>query len=209
MAGTADNFVAAAVMLGRSKLYVDLGTGSGQWDGAAGVRLILGADGSPDDGQNPNARHLGYTDTGLEWLMRPTFQQFTPDEELDPVFTLPQAEEKVISGSMWQILDIALAEALMPTAVRSDVMGSQGLTFGGNQTITYTSVAAIAPLQSDPTRFAVFHLYKAFNDQGLAAQLTKTKVSSSPFALRGLGIPERANGDKAGRYFVTNAGAQS
>jgi hypothetical protein len=39
MAGTADNFVAAAVMIGRSKLYVDLGTGSGEWDGAANVRV--------------------------------------------------------------------------------------------------------------------------------------------------------------------------
>lgn len=209
MAETPDNFVAAAVMVGRSKLYVDLGGGSGEWDGAANVRLILDDDGSPDSTQNPNAKHLGYTEAGLEWLMRPTFQSFTPDEELDPIITLPQTEEKVISGSMWQILDMDLAEALMPTATRSDVMGSQGLTFGGNRTIAYTSVAAIAPLQSDPTRFAVFHLYKAFNDQGLAAQLTKTKPASSPFAFRGLGISTRANGDKAGRYFVQNAGAQS
>lgn len=209
MSGTNDNFVAAAVMIGRSKLYVDLGTGSGEWDGAAGVRLILDDNGSPDSSQNPNAKHLGYTEAGLEWLMKPTFQNFTPDEELDPIITLPQTEEKVISGSMWQILDMDLAEALMPTATRSDVMGSQGLTFGGNRTIAYTSVAAIAPLQSDPTRFAVFHLYKAFNDQGLAAQLTKTKPASSPFAFRGLGISTRANGDKAGRYYVQNAGAQS
>lgn len=205
----ADNFVAAAVLQGKSKLYVDLGAGSGEWDGLAGVRLLLTTDGQPLGSQNPNYRHLGYTQEGLEWLVKPAFTGFTPDEELDPIIFRPQSEEKVISGGMWQIADIDLAEALMPTALRSDVGGSKGLTFGGNQTITYTSVAAIAPLQSDPTRFAVFHLYKAFNDQGLAAQLGKTKVSNSPFAFRGLAISTRAEGDRAGRYFVTDSGAPS
>lgn len=206
---TADNFVAAAVLQGKSKLYVDLGGTAGEWDGAAGVRLLLSTDGSPDATQNPNARHLGYTQEGVEWLVRPTFQLFTPDEELDPIITNPQSEEKVISGGMWQIGDMDLAEALMPTATRSDVGGSKGLTFGGKTTITYTSVAAIAPLHSDPTRFAVFHLYKALNDQGLAAQLSKTKVSNSPFAFRGSAISTRAAGDRAGRYFITDAGAPS
>lgn len=206
---TADNFVAAAVLQGKSKLYVDLGGGSGEWDGGAGVRLLLAPDGSPLSSQNPNARHLGYTQEGVEWLVRPTFQLFTPDEELDPIITNPQSEEKVISGGMWQIADMDLAEALMPTATRSDVGGSKGLTFGGKGTIAYTSVAAIAPLQSDPTRFAVFHLYKALNDQGLAAQLGKTKVSNSPFAFRGSAISTRAAGDRAGRYFVTDSGAPS
>lgn len=205
----ADNFVAAAVLQGKSKLYVDLGGGAGEWDGAAGIRLLLTADGQPLGSQNPNYRHLGYTQEGLEWLVRPAFQGFTPDEELDPIIFTPQTEEKVISGGMWQIADMDLAEALMPTATRSDVGGSKGLTFGGNTSIAYTSVAAIAPLQSDPTRFAVFHLYKAFNDQGLAAQLGKTKVSNSPFAFRGLAISTRTAGDRAGRYFVTDSGAPS
>lgn len=206
---TADNFVATHVLQGKSKLYVDLGGGSGEWDGLAGVRLLLGPDGSPLSSQNPNARHLGYTQEGVEWLTRPTFQGFTPDEELDPIIFTPQSEEKVISGGMWQMADIDLAEALMPTATRSDVGGSKGLTFGGNTTINYTSVAAIAPLALDPTRFMVFHLYKCFNDQGLAAQLGKTKVSNCPFAFRGLAISTRTAGDRAGRYFVTDSGAPS
>src|SRR5690349_19891064 len=188
---TADNFVADQIIQGKSKLYVDLGGGSGAWDGAAGVRLLLSVDGSPDSTQNPNARHLGYTQEGLEWLIRPQFQLFTPDEELDPALVRPQSEEKVISGGMWQMADMDLAEALSPTGTRSDVGGSKGLTFGGKQTVAYTSVAAIAPLALDPTRFIVFHLYKAFNDQGLAAQLSKTKVSNSPFAFRGVAISTR------------------
>lgn len=209
MAGTLDNFVPEAVLIGPCKIYGDLGGGSGQWDGAANVRLILHSDGTPDSTQNPSAKHIGYTQDGAEWLVKPTVLNFTPDESLEPVISRVQEEEKVVTGSAWQLLDIDLAEILMPTATRSDVMGSQGLTFGGSGVIGYTSVAVIAPLESDATRFAVFHLYKAFNDQGLAAQVTSKKPTSSPFAFRGLGIGTRAAGDRAGRYYVTNAGAQS
>jgi hypothetical protein len=209
MAGTADNYVVEAVLIGPCKIYGDLGTGSGQWDGGAGVRLILHTDGSPDASQNPNAKPVGWTQDGAEWLVKPNVLNFTPDESLEPVISRVQAEEKVISGSAWEVGDMDLAEILMPTATRSDVMGSKGLTFGGSGVITYTSVAVIAPLEGDPTRFAVFHLYKAFNDQGLAAQLTSKKPTASPFAFRGQAIGTRAAGDRAGRYFITNAGAQS
>lgn len=209
MGATADNYVVEAVLIGPCKIYADLGTGSGQWDGAANVRLILHTDGSPDSTQNPSAKHVGWTQDGAEWLAKPSVLNFTPDESLDPVISRVQAEEKVISGQAWQIGDMDLAEILMPTATRSDVMGSKGLTFGGTGVLTYTSVAVIAPLENDPTRFACFHLYKSFNDQGLAAQLTSKKPTASAFAFRGLGIGTRAAGDRAGRYYITNAGAQS
>lgn len=209
MAGTADNFVPEAVLIGPCKIYADLGTGSGAWDGAAGVRLILHTDGSPDSTQNPNAKHIGYTQDGAEWLVKPSVLNFTPDESLDPVISRVQTEEAVISGQAWQLGDIDLAEIFMPTATRSDVMGTEGVTFGGTGILTYTSVAVIAPLESDSTRFGVFHLYKAFNDQGLAAQLTSKKPTASPFAFRGLGIGTRAAGDRVGRYFIQNSGAHS
>lgn len=209
MGATADNYVVEAVLIGPCKIYADLGTGSGAWDGAAGVRLILHTDGSPDSDQNPNARHIGWTQDGAEWLVKPNVLNFIPDESLDPVISRVQDEEKVISASAWQVGDMDLAEILMPTATRSDVMGSKGLTFGGSGVLSYTSVAVIAPLEGDPSRFAVFHLYKAFNDQGLAAQLTSKKPTASPIAFRGQGIGTRAAGDRAGRYFITNAGAQS
>jgi len=209
MAGIADNYVVEAVLIGPCKIYADLGTGSGEWDGAPGVRLILDEDGSPDADQNPNGRHIGWTQDGAEWLVKPNVLNFIPDESQEAVISRVQAEEKVISGAAWQVGDMDLAEILMPTAERSDVMGSKGLTFGGTGVLSYTSVAVIAPLENDPTRFAVFHLYKAFNNAGLAAQLTSKKPTASAFAFQGNGIGTRAAGDRAGRYFITNAGAQS
>jgi hypothetical protein len=208
MAGTADNFVTEDVGIGPGKLYIDLGTGTGAWDGAANVRLILDADGSPDSTQNPNARHIGWTDAGWTFSVKPTFTNFNADESPDPIISRVTAQEAVISGSILQVMGMDLVEVLNPTATRSDVQGSKGVTFGIS-TPQYTSVALVWPMEDDPTRFGVVHLYKAFNDQGLAGNITSKDLSKSPVAFRGLAISTRAATDRVGRYFVQNAGAQS
>lgn len=208
MAGTADNFNTLDVGIGPGKLYVDLGTGSGEWDKGANIRLILHTDGSPDATQNPNARHIGWTDAGSTFSVKPTFQNFFADESPDPIISRVTAQEAVISGSLLQNMDMDLAEMLNPTATRSDVMGSEGVTFGAS-TLLYTSVALIWPFEADPTRFGVIHLYKAYNDQGLAGNITSKDLSKSPYAFRGLAISSRAQTDRVGRFFTQNAGAQS
>lgn len=208
MAGTADNFDTLDVGIGPGKLYVDLGTGNGEWDGAANVRLILHTDGSPESGQNPNAKHIGWTDAGSQFSIKPTFQNFFADESPDAILSRVTAQEALISGSLLQVMDMDLVEILNPTATRSDVMGSTGVTFGAS-TLLYTSVALIWPMENDPDRFGVVHLYRAYNDQGLAGNITSKDLSKSPYAFRGLAISSRAATDRVGRYFVQNAGAQS
>lgn len=208
MAGTPDNFVTQDVGIGPGKLYIDLGGGSGEWDGGAGVRLLLSADGSPDATQNPNALHIGWTDSGSQFSVKPTFTNFSADESPDPIISRVTAQEAVISGSLLQVMDMDLVEVLNPTATRSDVLGTKGVTFG-IATPAYTSVALVWPMEDDPTRFGVVHLYKAFNDQGLAGNITSKELSKSPYAFRGLAISERTATDRVGRYFVTNAGAGS
>jgi hypothetical protein len=208
MAGTADNFSTVDVGIGPGKFFIDLGGGTDAWDGAAGVRLILDADGSPDSTQNPNARHVGWTDAGWQFLVKPTFTQFFADESPDPIISRVTAQEAVISGSLLQVMDMDLAEVLNPTLTRSDVMGSTGVTIG-NADPQYTSVALIWPFEDDPTRFGVVHLYKAFNDAGLAGNITSKEISKSPVAFRGLAVSTRAAADRVGRFFTQNAGAQS
>jgi hypothetical protein len=208
MPGTADNFDTVDVGIGPGKFYVDLGGGSGEWDGATGVRLILDDDGSPDSTQNPNALHVGWTDAGWDFSVKPTFQQFFADESPDAILSRVTAQEALISGSLLQVMDMDLVEILNPTATRSDVMGTKGVTFGKAE-VQYTSCALIWPMENDPTRFGVVHLYRAFNDQGLAGKITSKDISKSPVAFRGLAISSRAETDRVGRYFVQNAGAQS
>jgi hypothetical protein len=202
----ADNFNSLYTSSSPGKVFCDLGGASnGIWDGAAGVRLILDSNGFPNAAQNPYYRHLGYTAAGAEALAKPTYFLGNADEENAPIIAKPTGEELAISGSMLQITDMDLMEILNPTATRSDVMGTTGLTFGGKRSMDYTSVAIVFPLEEDPTRYGVFHLYKAYNDAGLAFKISGKAMSENPFAFRDLAISSRAAGDRSARFFKQNA----
>lgn len=195
MAGTPDNFVVGKVAKGPGKLYANLSIP------AAGGRLILASDGTPDATQNPLALNLGMTKEGSEWLVKPNVTNFFADEFVDPIVSEVEQEEKVINATLLQVMDMDVAQIVMPTATRSDLPGTQGLTFGGSGTLSYTSVALIFPLRSNPLLYGVFHLYKAFNDAGLAAKIGRKELAGTPVAFRGLAITTRASGDQAGRLF--------
>lgn len=208
MGATPDNFVNQNVPIGPGRLYIDLGQNNGEWDFASGIRLILDTDGSPDSTQNPNAKHVGWTDAGSQFSIKPTFQQFFGDESPDPIFSKITAQEAVISGSLLQVMDMDLVEALNSTVTRDDGDGGVSVTIG-QAAQRYTSVALIWPFEDDTDRFAYIHFYKAQNDQGLAGNITSKDISKSPYAFRALAIGTRPKEDRVGRYFVQNAGAQS
>lgn len=208
MAGTSDNWLTSRIALGPGKLYGNLGgTNNAPWDGGAGVRLLLHTDGSPESTQNPNAVHLGMTEAGNDWSSKPTKTDFFADEFNDPITSRITAEEIVITGSLLQISDMAVQAIMNPTSTRSDVGGSEGLTFGGLATITFRSFAVIWPVEGDPTRFTVFHVYKGYNDAGLAAKISSKALGASPFAIRGYAITTRTAGDFTARFFRQVSGA--
>lgn len=202
---TADNFSSTTVAIGPGKLYAGLAIPG------AGGRLILSSDGTPDATQNPSALHLGYTQDGVEFKKGHTLTGFTPDETNYPIISRVTGEEASISGSLWQIMDFDIAVILDPLATRSNLAGTQGMTFGGLTTFSYQSVAVIFPIEgsSAPVIYGVFHLYKAVNDQGLAAKVTKTAPGASPFGFKGHTIPTRAAGDQVGRAYRQTTGATS
>lgn len=204
MAGTANNFSSTTVALGPGKLYAGLaipGTGG---------RLILASDGTPDSTQNPSALHLGYTAGGTEFKQSHTLTGFKPDESNFPVISRITAEEASISGAYWQIMDFDINAIMNPLDVRSDLLGTQGATFGGMTTFSYQSVAVIFPIEgSSPTIYGVFHLYKAVNDAESAAKITSTEPGASPFSFKGHAISTRAAGDQVGRKYKQLAGAAS
>lgn len=204
----ADNWLTSRIVLGPGKFYGNLGgTTNAEWDLGSGVRLLLAADGQPNATQNPNYVHLGMTEGGEEWSVKPTKTDFFADEFNNPITSRITAEEIVISGSLLQISDMAVQAIMNPTATRSDVGGSEGLTFGGASAIVYRSFAVIWPIEGDPTKFTVFHIYKGYNDQGMAAQVTSKKLGTSPFAVRGYAITTRTAGDQAARFFRQVSGA--
>lgn len=202
MPGIADNWLTSRIALGPGKLYGNLGgTTNAEWDVASSGRLLLHTDGTPSSTQNPYAVHLGMTEGGEEWSVKPTKTDFFADEFTNPITSRVTAEEVVISGSLLQISDMAVQAIMNPTATRSDLTGTEGLTFGGLGTIVYRSFAVIWPVEGDSTRFHVFHIYKGYNDQGMAAQITSKKLGASPFAIRGYAITTRTAGDYTARFF--------
>jgi hypothetical protein len=210
MAGTADNFLTNRIALGPGKIYGNLGgTSNAEWDLGAGVRLLLHTDGSPNATQNPNAVHLGMTEGGEQWSVKPTKTDLFADEFTDPIASRVTAEEIMLAGSLLQISDMAVQAIMNPTATRSDVGGSEGLTWGGGGAILYRSFAVIWPIEGSTTLFQVFHIYKGYNDAGIAAQITKSKLGASPFAIRGYSITTRTAGDQAARFFRQSVGAGS
>lgn len=192
MAGTADNFNNTTVLIGPGKIYADLAIPG------HGGRLILHTDGTPDSAQNPDARHLGYTREGGEVTVRPEITRFFGDESPFPLVSRVQQEVVAISGEILQVADFNLLEILMPTSTRSTISGIDGIHFGGSGVLNYTSVAIISPLEEDPTLFWVAQLYRAFNDQGLAARVSRTSLAGSPFAFQGEAISTRPAGDQIG-----------
>jgi hypothetical protein len=209
MAGTTDNYLVTRWGIGPARAYANLGgTANAPWDLADGVRLLLHTDGSPNATQNPNAVHLGGTEGGEEWSVKSTKTDFFDDEHMDPQTSRVTQEEAVLSGSLRQVSDMAVQAIMNPTATRSDVGGSEGLTWGkSSPVIVFRSFAVIWPVEGSTTLFNVFHIYKGYNDQGMAVQISSKKAAASPFAIRAYGIPTRAENDQLARFFRQVSGA--
>lgn len=209
MAGTADNWLTSRIVLGPGKFYGNLGgTNNAEWDLASGVRLLLDTDGTPNSTQNPYAVHLGMTEGGEEWSVKDTATNYKADEFLNPIVSRITDQEIIITGSLLQISDFAVQQIMNATATRSDVGGSEGLTWGSsNPTIVYRSFAVVWAVEGDATKFHVFHVYKGYNDSGMAAQITRSKLGASPFAIRGYPISTRTDGDYSARFFRQVSGA--
>lgn len=208
MAGTADNWLTNRIALGPGKVYGNLGgTTDVPWALASGVRLLLYSDGTPDATQNPYAVHLGMTSGGEQWMVKPTKTDFFADEFLDPITSRITAEEIAITGSLLQISDMTVQALMNPTSTRADVGGAERLTFGGLGTIVFRSFAVVWPVEGDATKWHVFHIYKGYNDLGMAADVTRKKLGESPFAIHGYAITTRTAGDQTAEFFRQVSGA--
>lgn len=196
MPGSTLNWNVNAIAKGPGKLWAGLAVP------AVGSKLKLHTDGTPDSTQNPNAKHLGMTEAGSQFLEKPTVQDFFADEFLDPILSSQTATELAISGNLLQVADFDLLEILTIAGTRADGAGYDMLTYGGKSIIEYESVAVIFPLQSNPALFGVFHLYKAVNDQGMAVEIGAKKLGSTPFAFKGKAITSRPAGDTTGAYWI-------
>lgn len=195
MAGTAVDWNVAAIANTKGQIWADLAIPAG------GARLSLHTDGTPDATANPNAKHLGMTREGAKFLVKPKYDQYYADEFLGAIKTNLSEQEMMITAELLQIMDMDLLELLTPGfGTKTTGSGYEQLTFG-QKAISYSSVAVIFPTEADPTKFAVFQLYKAINEAGIDSGVRRKTLSGLPVSFRGYDITSRAIEDLSGSFW--------
>jgi hypothetical protein len=169
---------------------------------AAGARLTLDADGTPDATANPNAKHLGHTAAGTTGTINFDVTDHMADEVVYPLATSINGTSMELTGELIQIFDEEALKVLTAGfGTYATGSGYKEFAIGTKSSITYSSVALIWPTQMDPTKFAVFHIYNAFNTGGLNITVDRNGRSSSPFTFRGYALTARAATDVCGKYW--------
>lgn len=195
MAATAKNYATAMVEIGPGDLWLNVGL-----PGAA-ARIVLASDGTPDSVTNPSCVHLGMTTDGAKLLYTPNITEYESDEQTSPIIVQNVKEVLGISGNMIQTLDSVLLSYLIAGGTRTAGSGYEEVAIGGKQTVATFTVAYIAPIYADTTKFLVYNLYKAYNKAGFSIDVSRKKMSAIAFDFNGMAISTRAVGDQTGKVW--------
>lgn len=177
---------------GPSKIWFSLAIPS------ASSYLTIGADGTPDATENPSAKLIGFTEKGAGINLRRAFveefydeQKYPVERSLDQIGGSIKCEAaQVLDADLLTLATVGMGTALTPT-------GKKAWTIG-ESTLSFTSIAAIAPSKNDATKFVVFHLYKAYNKAEFDMQLSRVDRAKLPLEFEGVAIPTRAATDTFG-----------
>lgn len=202
MAGTALNWNTINIPRGKRVMLFGKVAAPG-----AGARITLATDGTPDATANPNAIPLGRTVDGAELQYATTLQNRNSDEFDAPFDTSIEIVEGIISCNLMLTADMDVMNIIMPGTTKTTGTGYEQLTAGGLSSVTKISVVAICEMPEDSTKFLVFHLYSAVNNQKLAWRLrhSSNAIGSTPVAFQGYSVSSRAVGDQVLSYWKTVA----
>lgn len=165
---------------------------------AADAELTIGTDGTPDAVENPNAKLIGLTESGSEFGVEKTVTDEYFDEFKEPLEQTLETATLMIKCRAAQVMDWDLLEmATVGVGTRDDKTGIEKLRFGQG-VIAYSGVAVISPTKEDPTKFAVFHLYKAYNAANVAVGISRQTRSGIDLEFHAAGIPTREEDDTQG-----------
>lgn len=168
---------------------------------AAGAELTIGADGVPDATENPNAVLVGLTESGTSIGVNRSFTEEFFDEFKEPLERTLDQTGLVIKARAAQVMEWDLLEmATVGAGTRADKAGKEKITFGQG-TLAYSGMAVISPLKEDPTKYAVFHLYKAFNMSNIDFAISRQTRAGVDLELAAVGITSRAAADTMGAFW--------
>lgn len=177
------------------------------WFGLAiptvGTYLTIGADGTPDATQNPNAKLVGLTDQGSVIGVSKTFTEEYYDEFKYPLERNLDQIGATIKCDAAQVLDEDLLDlATVGVGTNTVATGKKAWTLGEG-VLSFTSVAVIAPTKGDPTKFVVFHLYKAYNNAPFDMPISRQTRAKLSLEFVSVAIPTRAAVDTNGVLYYT------
>lgn len=192
MAATAKNYSTTTLEIGPGDIWLNVGVPG------AGARITLASDGTPDSVSNPSCVHLGMTQEGSKCIYTPNLQVFESDELTAPILTQNVGEVLSIEGTMLQVLDTSILSYLVAGGTRTTGSGYEQITIGGKQTVATFTIAVIAPVYADVTKFVVYNIYKGYNSAGFNFDISRKKMAAIPFKFEAQSISTRAAGDQAG-----------
>jgi hypothetical protein len=161
--------------------------------------------GVPDATENPLAKLVGLTEGGSTINISRTLSEEYFDEFKHPLERNIDQVNASIKADASQVIDEDLVALVTSGATNAlTPAGKKAFTIGEN-TLNYSSVAVVAPLKSDPTKYAVFHLYRAYQVAPFEMQVSRQTRAKVPLEFQGVGITSRAVTDQIGAYWWQTA----
>lgn len=190
----ADNFDVLKTTKQPCKIYVGIAVPG------AGAEMTLTA-GEPDGTENPNALHLGLTNDGAVLMGEVSTTEEFFDEFPEALEETIEQRTLKITANLSQVLDFDILEQVLNgLGTRADVSGKEKITFG-EAALGTTGCAVVFPLKEDPTKYGVWHLYKASFKSKLELPISRQTRGVIPVEIVGLGIPGRAAADRQGAWW--------
>lgn len=169
---------------------------------AAGARTTIDSDGTPDETENPSAKHLGHTESGLTVNATETVLDFNVDELAAPSGSSIDTATVSITATLKQVNDEEVMKiALGNVGTYGTAAGYKQFTLGIKASLTNASVGIIYPSPMDATKFAMFHLYSARNTAGATFTLGRKTSAGTPVTITGYPVSSRASADIFGNFW--------
>ena len=146
---------------------------------------------------------VGYTVDGNEISWGRESTSVNADETSAAIDEVISAETLTISGTAYQLEDMELLEALLPTGTLEVAAGGSILKFGGLSSLTdkgqIDGAILVWLMKNQTTKYARFHLYDCVNTGDSAFRVTRVAYGTMPYVLTGRPVPSRTAGDQLGQ----------
>lgn len=175
---------------------------------AAGARLLIDANGNPTQGAPvPMGGHEGVATLHIDGK----YDEISIDQETAPVDAVLTAESARLEINLKESSLIKITKGIphssflsgTDTGLPAGAQAYEEITVGGLVALPQQPIALISPRRgfTNPGKFMVFMLYKAFSKEAFQIGFTRTKESIWKLTVTGLADLTRAQGDRVAQLW--------